>query len=250
MSIWSQKRKQTIILVFLLLLLIPTGIIAWKIFYKVPTCFDGKRNQGERGIDCSGPCSLVCRNETASPVILWQRLFKVSGGIYTAAAYIQNPNLGAGARNVPYRVRVYNQEGISMYERRGFIDIHPKYSFPIIEPGLDVGERVPSRMTFEFLEEPRWIQESDELLPLTISEEVSYNVTTHPRIEAKLQNQTVKDILNVPVAVVVYNRDNNAMAVSRTVVERVPASADTKVVFTWPEPFLEPVLRTEIILLR
>lgn len=250
MSTWSQKRKKTILGVIALLVLIPISFIAFKIFYKPATCSDDKQNQNEKGIDCGGVCELFCREETASPVILWQRLFRISDGVYSAAAYIQNPNLGAGAKKVPYRMRVYDEKGVSMYERIGTVDIHPKYSFPIIEAGLLVGERIPTRMTFEFLEDPEWIRESDELLPLTVTNESLSNETTVPRIQATLQNNTVRNIEKVPVAVIVYDNNNNAIAVSKTVVDVVPGSSEAKVVFTWPEPMPRAVLRSEIIILR
>jgi hypothetical protein len=250
MSLWSQKRKNSVILVIVAMILIPVAIVAFMIIYKPATCMDGKQNQNERGVDCGGACDLICRDDAVPPVILWERVFKVADGVYTASAYIQNPNLSAGAKNVPYRLRMYDADGVSILERMGTVDIHPKYSFPIIEPSLSLGDRIPTRVTFEFLEAPVWYRMSDDLLPVVINDEVIYNQTTLPRVEAILENKTVKRIDNVPVAVVVYDRRNNAIAVSKTIVETVQGSGSTKVVFTWPEPFSTSVLRTEIIILR
>lgn len=250
MSVWAQKRKNTIILITLMILLLPTMYIGYKVYYKAPTCFDAKQNQGEDGIDCGGPCDLYCKGQALAPVILWQRYFKVAPGLYTAAAFIQNPNLSAGAKKVPYVVRLYDEQGVSMYERRGVVDIHPKYSFPVIEATLQVGERIPSRMSFEFTDEPVWVRQNDDLLPLTIVDETLYNESNSPRIEAYLENVTVKDIERVPVAAIAYDVNGNALAVSKTVVERVPGSSRVKVVFSWPEPFEKPVSRKEIIILR
>lgn len=250
MSIWAQKRKNTIILAILVISIVPTAFIVFKLYYKAPTCFDNKQNQNERGVDCGGPCDLYCKGEALPPVVLWQRLFKVAPGIYTASAFIQNPNLSAGASNVPYTVRLYDADGVSIYERRGFVDIHPKYSFPVIEATILLRERTPVRMSFEFMDDPVWTRQGDELLPITIVDEILYNEKSSPRIEAYLENITVKDIDKVPVAAIVYDNNDNAIAVSKTVVDKVPGSSRTKVVFSWPEPFENPVLRKEIIILR
>ena len=31
-----------------------------------PTCSDNIRNQGETGVDCGGPCTVKCDNQTCS----------------------------------------------------------------------------------------------------------------------------------------------------------------------------------------
>jgi hypothetical protein len=250
MSTWGNKRKYSIMAAGLVLISIPLAFAAFKILYKTPTCTDNKQNQNENGVDCGGVCDLYCKGGAAETVILWQRLFKVAPGIYSVAVSIQNPNLRAGAAAVPYRIRVFDNEGVSMYERTGAINIRPKYTFPIIEPGILLGERIPSRITFEFLEEPVWIKEEEKITPLTISNEVLYNEKIAPRIEADLENSTVRDIKNVMVGVIMYDAEDNAIAVSKTLVDKVPGSGSAKAVFTWPEPFSASVARKEIVILE
>ncbi len=250
MSHWSKKRKGSILFVFFVVAFAILVFLSYKIFYRPASCTDGRQNGSESGTDCGGSCKLICKNQAASPIILWQRLFRVSPGLYTAAVYIQNPNLDAGAYSVPYRMRVIDDYGVSIYERNGFVDIYPKYPFPLIETGVLLGERIGKRLVFEFTGEPVWQREQAQITALSITNEAVYNEFSSPRVEALLENNTAKDIYDTKVAVIVYDASGNAMGVSKTIVSKVPAFGSYPAVFSWPEPFPSTVTRKEIIILR
>lgn len=250
MASWGNKRKYTIGAFLLLIVISPIVYLTYKLLDKPPSCTDEKQNQRELGVDCGGPCDLYCRGTVASPVILWSRALKVTYGLYTAAISIQNPNLNAAADHVPYRLRILDPDGVTIYEKYDRVDINPKYTFPIIIPGIRLGERLPGRIVFEFLEEPRWYKKQVEVKPVRITNEVIYNEASSPRIEARVENETVKELENINVGIIVYGSDGNAMAVSKTVLDRVPGSGYSNVVFTWPERFPLPIARKEIIILE
>ncbi len=250
MSIWSKKRQQAIIIVIFMLITIPVSVFAYIYFNKPASCTDRKQNQNEQGIDCGGECSLYCIGSNRPPVVVWQRIFRVSRGLYTAGIYIQNPNITAAAYDVPYTIKVYDTDGVAIVERSSTVDIHPKYALPVIEPGIMVGERTPSRVEFEFDADPVWVREENQLLPIIIEGETILNEATSPRVQASLTNTTAKSINNVPVAVILYDADGNTLAVSKTIIESVPPNGSSRIVFTWPEPFGSIVARKEIIILR
>src|SRR5579863_6726299 len=102
-------------------------------FTSAPTCFDGVQNGDETGVDCGGSCSLICPNQAHAPVVEWARPFEVSPGDYTAAAYIENPNVGAGAKQVPYSFQLFDSSNSFIVERDGVIDIPPMQTVPIID---------------------------------------------------------------------------------------------------------------------
>lgn len=249
MSVWAERRKQAIIWVIILIIFAVIGIAAWTVLHKPPTCADGKRNQNEAGVDCGGACELMCRHMVEQPIILWQRFFKVSDGIYTAATMIQNPNLNAEARNVPYRIRLYDEDGVTIFERNGYVTLHPKYNFPIIDPGIRTQERVPVRMVFEFTGESIWYRAEEEKNHLSITNDVVLNETSSPRIDAVIHNDSNAVATHVRIAALVYDPEGNVMAASQTVVDNVPAHGTGKVVFSWPNPFSSPILRKELIIL-
>ena len=253
MSIWAERRKQAIIWVIILIIFVVISLAAWSVFHKPPTCNDGRRNQDEQGIDCGGVCSLMCKNNVLDPVILWQRFFKVSEGVYTAATMIQNPNLYSYAANVPYRIRVYDEDGVTIFDREGYMDIYPKYSFPLIEPGIRTGERTPTRMTFEFTQDPVWYRSSEHVEGaidgLSIINDVILNEVTSPRIDSEIRNDTNAVRQEIKVAALVYDPEGNVMAVSQTVVDTIPPHGSSRVIFSWPEPFPYPILKKELIIL-
>jgi hypothetical protein len=244
---WATKRKYTIIASILILCTFPVLIFLYRHYHKPPTCFDTNQNQGERGIDCGGPCDLMCNQDTLPPIVAWERLFKVAPGLYTAVAYIENPNIGAGADDVSYVFRVYGEEGIAIAERTGTARLVPKHSFAIIEPGITVGSRVPTRMTFDIVGNPVWYKESVSDSPLNVVDEKVSKEDTGPRVDAILENPTVQAYKDILVNVVLYDDQDNALGASKTFVERLLPSESIPLVFTWPEPFKVPISRIEII---
>lgn len=230
MSIWAERRKQAVIWMIILLIISVIGISAWVVFNKPPTCTDGSRNQDEQGVDCGGVCDLMCRDSVQDPVILWQRFFKVSDGIYTAATMVQNPNLNAGASDVPYRIRLYDEDGVTIFERNGYMTLYPKYNFPIIDPGIRTLESIPTRMTFEFTDLPVWYRADERRTGLSIVNDVVFNERTSPRIDAFIRNDSNVVQKSIKIAALVYDPEGNVMAVSQTVVDSIPAHGSTKFV--------------------
>ena len=70
----------------------PTAVIVFFYYYQPATCRDGKQNQEEDGVDCGGPCSLICDAQSATPIVSWVRFFKIQDGFYNVASFVENPN--------------------------------------------------------------------------------------------------------------------------------------------------------------
>src|ERR1700722_5783343 len=80
----------------------------WRLFFSTPpSCFDGKQNGGETGIDCGGPCALLCASQAYAPIVLWARAFPTSQQRHPAGVYVENNNAGAGARQVHYSFQLF-----------------------------------------------------------------------------------------------------------------------------------------------
>ncbi len=71
MSSWSAKRKLVYAIMFFSFVIIVVGLPTFFIWYQKPTCFDGKKNGDEVGVDCGGSCRLLCSFEAVEPDILW-----------------------------------------------------------------------------------------------------------------------------------------------------------------------------------
>ncbi len=219
-------------------------IVVYQTLFSAPAlCTDGKQNGTEHGVDCGGPCSLLCTTEARVPVVSWARAFETAPQTYTAAAYIQNNNLGAGARRVGYSFQLFDEENKLVVERTGVADLPPVPTVPIIESGINVGHRTVSRALFAFSSEPVWVK-AGALPRLTLSGQKL--ATDASRLEATVSNDSFADV-RASVVAVLFDGEGVARAASRSTAT-VPARSSTPIVFTWGSPASD-IVRGEITLL-
>lgn len=249
MASWGAKRKTLYVSTFIVL---AGGIITalfFGIFYKKPTCFDGRRNGTETGMDCGGACRKVCEAEAAAPKILWARAFQTSSGVYNAAAYIENPNIYSAAKDVPYIFRLFDEQNILVYERKGKTDIEQNNSFIVFEPNIKTGNRNAKFAFFEFEKAPNWqrVEAETATAYLKVRTQSLEQNTTPARFQATIENTSFESISDVEAVAVLYNSEGNAIAVSRTVLDEIGAEGETTATFTWPS-LSERAARYEVIL--
>lgn len=246
-STWASTRKLTYTLAILLFfVLLGIGFYFMR-YYKPPTCTDGKQNQDEQGVDCGGSCTVECKANVADPIILWSRAFPISRGLYNAVAYIENPNPNVGVKTVTYRFKLYDDKNILIAERVGKAFIAPNERFAVFEPRISTGERIPKRVFFEFIQFSDWTKLDKETPKLLIRGEKFSNVDISPRVDATIQNGTIVDVSDIHVVAIVYDKDDNAIAVSATVVDMLRADSSYNVAFTWDVPFSGNPSRVEVI---
>ncbi len=237
MSSWSAKRKLVYAIMFFSFVIIVVGLPTFFIWYQKPTCFDGKKNGDEVGVDCGGSCRLLCSFEAVEPDILWSRSFKVSNGLYSATAYIQNHNFTSEAVNVPYVFKIYDKTNSLIAERTGQAYIPKNKIFAIFEPTIQVGEKVPYRTTFEFTKNPVWVKDDSVPPDLVVREKSLSREDALPRIDASIQNNSLIPFSNIEVVALVYDGKDNAIGASRTYLDYLAKDQSADVVFTWPAPF-------------
>ena len=215
---WASKRR----LIYLGIILIPIILIGLIWFFSSrpePTCFDGKKNGNEVGIDCGGICEKVCQ-ELALPVaILWTQEVHIIDDVYHVVANMENPNRGLEAYNAPYIFKLYDNKGLLIYERKGRGYIPSNQQFYIFESGLRVGNRTPTRATFEYAQSPYWERAKNKEIKMSASEIVLEN----KRLEAVLKNKTLDDAKNVKLVAVLFDRDENIVNASQTVIDSLKA---------------------------
>jgi len=244
---WGTSRRNTVLFTLFLFIGIPVGAISFLLFYDPPTCFDAKQNGDETGVDCGGSCQLLCTNQVTEPVVLWERQFRVTDGIYNLLAYVENPNPSAYVRNAQYVFKIFNEDNILIGEKRGATSIAPKSVRPVIENNIQTFEQMPTRVTFEFLGELVYEQTEPKDSLVIIKDEFMENEATSPRVKANIQNISLKNLQNIDVVVLVYDVFDNVLGVSSTFVEKLNSEEARDIVFTWPQPFTDEVARIELI---
>ena len=229
---WAFKRQLTIIIIIagaVLAVLVPV------VYHYIPepSCTDNKQNQGELGVDCGGPCTKVCSIEASTPSVVWARPFLISGTMYSAVAFISNPNPFFFAHKVNYRIKYFEgQEFIR--DMKGTINIPPKSNFPVFIEGRDMGGANPDKVLFSLDENINW-----ERSPSNISEPIKVrqtrlSVTDSTRVYTTLTNDSLSTYKNIEVTSVIYDLYGNALAASETFIERLSPHEDVEAVFTWP----------------
>ena len=180
-------------------------------------------------------------------MVVWARAFKASKGIYNIVAVIENHNTGAGTALIPYSFKLYDDRNILLVERKGTTQLLPRISIPIFEGSVFTGERIPASTFFEFTDEPLWELMTPVKDILGVSNQVLRDEDRTPRLDARIENSSIRPVVDVEVVAIIYDSDNNALAASATTVDRIEKDSFADVVFTWNEPFLRPVAKIDIV---
>lgn len=248
MATWSSKRRVGYIFFAIILLAL---VFSWPVynhfFNKPQTCYDGIKNQDEGDVDCGGICSKLCSFESKDPLVLFERFFQTAPGVYSLLARVENANQGVYVKEAQYVFRTYDKANVLLDERAGTTYMAPNSTFPIIEYGVFLGERVPAKTVISFVNPIDWQR--------GVFKEPSFEVLNIQRegddilfaIRADLKNKEVYEIKNVKAIVIVYDTENNVIATSQTIVDKIAPRGNAQISFTWNYPFSAPVGRIDII---
>jgi len=243
---WAQRRKTTYIFSILLFFAIIFAIILFSIFNTAPTCFDGIQNQNETGIDCGGPCNLLCRAAYSNPVVIWGPRWEKINGVYNFLTYAQNPNIGVGAKDVVYLFKVYDKDGVLLYQKNGTTIIPANNNFVIFENSVDFNDKIPVRAEFDFTKNITWEKmEATQSSIVVVSKNLTDDV--EPKLLVTLSNSTHKSISNIESVAILYDENNNAVAFSKTKTDSISAGGTSDIVFTWPGKFESKIVRIDIV---
>lgn len=250
---WSDRRKYTYSGVVIVILLVLAYAIYSSLFSAAPTCFDNRQNGDEQGVDCGGSCSLLCQQQSKQPTVAWARSFLIgttttngAANVYTAAAYVQNPNVGSGAHGVAYSFQLFDADNHLIVERSGVADIPPVPTVPIIEPNINTGSRTVARTLFTFSGLPSWnLIVAGSIPRIELSNQQL--AADGSRLSLTLNNNTNTDAKNVTVIGVLFDADGAALAASKSVVPVVARKSSQDVVLTWQG--VPGVVRAEVTVL-
>lgn len=248
---WAMRNKIKWYGSITLIVLILLGYFLYQNFLKTePTCFDGKQNQDERRVDCGGVCERVCPMDVRTIVPLWSRVFEITPGVYSAVAYIENQNTTAGVDQISYELRTYDEKNILTNEPiQGVTFVSPNERTALFVSPIITGNRIPKETFFTFTANPEWKKTDPrfQVPQLRAESIVLSDETTSPKISAIITNTSLYDYRSVPVVVILYNQQGNAIHASQTFISSITQQSEVPVFFTWPHPFSESVARIEII---
>jgi hypothetical protein len=242
---WARQRKLIIGGICLLIVIGAIAIPAYFFFHQQPTCFDATQNQDERGIDCGGVCARLCKNEQLGLIVEWKNTLRVSPRVYTAVAYVTNPNPRAEAKDVPYTFTVYNAANEIVATKSGKAFIPAGKHTAIIESNI-ISETIPTKTLFEFGTAFDWTAAKPRG-DVVIKNPQASDESKSPVVTVTIANPTFKDIPEVQVIAIIYDSQGNAFAASKTITNVLKRESEQPIFFTWKEPFPRPVAQIEII---
>lgn len=237
MASWSSRRKLAYSSIIILALILLVVIPAFLYFYKAPTCTDRILNGDETGVDCGGSCVRLCQSSFLPPQISWggAKFEKVAEGLYNVASLIENKNVNGAALNVPYKISLYDKEGILITEKKGAVTLYAHRNSLAFEPAISVGKRIPTKATFEFLQAPVWFKSHDALDGLAVVDKKYDEDETSSSLEVTLENRTLFPYKNIDVSVILSDSEGNAIGFSRTTIDSITEKSGREVApFTWP----------------
>jgi hypothetical protein len=253
MNEWSRRRKRIVLAIVTLALLVLVGLPALFLFYKAPSCSDGRQNGDEAGIDCGGSCQLLCKAESL-PLILKgdPRILSVSTTTYQVVALVENANTDAEIYQAGYTLKLYGASSgaipIKIIEGEAFV---PKGSvFSIFEGPITIEESgLPTRAVLEWDQGSLvWQKEVRTYPKLEVKDIKLSREETAPRLEAVVQNLSLENVANIDLTAVLSDASGNIFAASKTFIDALAAGSESPIVFTWPRPFGQEVAGTDIII--
>ena len=250
MASWSTKRRLSYALIFTIVIILTVVVPIFKFFYKAPTCFDNKKNGDETDVDCGGSCRKLCQSAFLPPRIEWggAKFEKLANGLYNASSYIVNPNINGGAINVPYKISLYDAEGVLITERIGTVNLYPHRNSLAFQTAINVNKSIPVKATFEFTNAPQWFRAEDKLTGVSVIDKKYEENENSSSLQVTIENNTLYSFDNIQVSAVLYDSSGNVIGFSQTKLDSIPKGGREIAPFTWSDSRSNRVVTQEILL--
>ncbi len=243
---WGAKKQLTILAIFAAIIILAV-IFLINYFTPAPSCFDNKQNQNEEGVDCGGAHCIPCSQKVHDITILWSRSFKVRDGVYDSAAYLENSNQFLETKKFDYVIKLFDNNNVLIAVKENTTFVDPGERFVLFEPGIQTLNREPAKTILE-IRSISW--EAAEASPVKIdvlrADRFLEGSTTVPRVEVSVKNQAPAAYKNIEATAVLWGANDEALGVSRTVMDNIDIGAEKKVICTWPNTVIG-VEKTEIL---
>lgn len=249
MNDWARSRKRIILSLLLsavtLLIIVPSVLL----FYRAPTCSDGKLNGDETGVDCGGSCQRLCTAESLPMVMKGDpRILKIASSTYEVITLIENPNAQAEISHAVYVYKIYapgNPIPIKTINGQTYV---PKGSdFAVFEGPFTLAQE-PGEVVLEWQKDSLdWRKAESETPELEVKSPMLTNEKLSPHLEANIENHSLESVSNIDLTALLSDSDGNTFAASKTFVDKIPAGGSAHIIFSWPKPFTSTTSNIQII---
>jgi len=226
----SRKRATIIavpaIVIFLIILIIVL------ITRPGPTCFDGKKNGEEEGIDCGGSC-IPCGIKYAAPLKTdpnQTQLLPISATESEVVVKIQNNNDQYGAK-FGYQINLINRLGDKVGQISGNSFISPQSTKYLVETKMNFKSSDISRLEVLFIN-TEWFKSdktASDLFEIYDKKTRLLEATEsgYLEISGKLVNKTSHNFPSLNLFFVLYSKTGRLLHVAKTEISNIKAN-DTR----------------------
>lgn len=205
------------------------------ILFPTPTCFDNKQNGYESGIDCGGTCSLRCSDEIIPLSIIWSRALQTGTTTYDFVTMISNKNIDNTSRVLGYSFTAYDETGNQLIVVNGTTTTPVDTDFPIIKQNITLPQK-PKEIVVKLFDTPHFTVAEKPTSPTIRSINTRYESGDIPRVYTTIINTKRITISNLPVRVVLYDINDNAIASGETIINFLDKEGSQDITFTWNNP--------------
>lgn len=241
-------------LIYSLFFLVVIGLITYGLFIWIrvePTCFDGKFNGNETGIDCGGACKKICLDTVSDISIKSDNLIQVKDFDYDFIAQISNPNLTHGSGKVEYEVDFKDSIGNVIGTVPGTFSILPGQTrFILVSPVRLDEEATDAEL---IIKNANWLQVVEDLNPNIVSFEdrrkeyiVLNEENVFSRVDGIIFNNSDFDFNLAQVIVVLFDDQGKMLAAGTTNIRTFLSKTESFYQVNWFEPFEGEVARIEV----
>ncbi len=186
-----------------------------------PSCFDGRQNQGEIGIDCGGPC-IDCEIKILNPLeVSWLRHFPVDDRVVIAAE-IRNPNFNYGADNFSYIFTIYNYFGEKIYTLNKNSFIYAGEIKYLIEANIDINPKNINKIKLSF-SNINWKSKEEFPRPEIQIREIRTESAQPIRVSGLVINNNAFALSDVNVVSFLFNKNGFRIGASIAKLGSLPA---------------------------
>jgi len=245
MKMTRNSKRALIICIYFLIF----GVIGSLLYYLIspgPTCSDGKKNQGETGIDCGGPCAPCEKEINAEDLVVEEQYFVYGDNDrFDVMAKIKNPNNQYGAGKIKYRFDLTDQSGAVLATQDGENFILPGETKYIIDVNLASSVK-PYTVKFS-VTDVEWEEFLDYEEPkLSIYNKDYWEDADKNTVFGLLRNESYFDFNFIEIDIVLRGGNGKPLALGKYEMRTVKTQEERDFKVFWPYKFSGEVKDVEI----
>lgn len=242
--------KRIWVSVIFFVIFIATAFILYYFISPEATCFDGKKNQAEKAVDCGGTCS-PCKEEIKTQELTIAETAVVFGGnkTYDAVAKVANLNDSVGASSFKYVFKLKDSTGNIIATREGSSFILPVDTKYVADLGIKIeNDIVPVSAEF-FVSDVVWEKLGEIGKPQIGVYGKNFGKTpmgNGNEADGVIRNESGYDLNKIFITVVLRDDKDRIVGVSKTEKNFVRTKVEMDFRLSWPYQFSAPVQKMEV----